>query len=167
MTVKLAGAALIVALSAFVATAYERPAPTPTKLEGVINDFSPNTTSPAGPYLVSGPWSLQWQPSGKAQFSASLTMVRPDTTSETTRNFHTHHITVENGEISVVNNTLVLTGGVTVTSNGNEVFPGSTVQIVISGGAVVPLSNFSLTFNGPVATHFTTEPYGGVVLVQH
>jgi hypothetical protein len=158
---------LLVALAAFAASAYDRPSPTPTKLEGVITDFSPTTTSPAGPYLVSGPWSLQWQPSGKAQFTASLTMVRPDATSQATRNFHTHHITVDDGEVTVANNTLTVTGAITVTSNGNEVFPGSTVQIVISGGTALPLTNLSLTFAGPVAAHFTGEPYEGVVLVQH
>jgi hypothetical protein len=57
-------------------------APSPTKLTGVINDFSPPTTNPAGPYVVNGHWSLQFQPSGAANFLASLTMVRSDNLDE-------------------------------------------------------------------------------------
>ena len=41
------------------------------KLEGVINDFSPRSTNPTGPYLVNGTGSLQLHANGKSDFTAS------------------------------------------------------------------------------------------------
>ncbi len=146
------------------------PTPTPTKLEGVINDFSPNSTSPAGVYLVSGPWSLQWEPSGKAKFTASLTMVRPNpaTDSEADRNFHTHHIVVKDGNVELVGTTIVVSGPALITASGstNPVLAGSTVRVEISGGNALTLSNMTLTFGGMAAMHFTDRPYNGVVTVR-
>jgi hypothetical protein len=147
MKTKLCWLALFLAVAAFVATAH--PAnETPRKLQGLINDFSPPNTSPAGPYLVTGPWSLQWQPSGKADFEASLTMVRRDGTS--TRNFHTHHVVVRDGEVTRETNqstgveTIVVTPkeNVTttlITSNGGipQVLAGGTVRIEITGGTAL------------------------------
>jgi hypothetical protein len=136
-------------------------APSPTKLTGVINDFSPPTTNPAGPYLVNGHWTLQFQPSRAADFSASFTMVRSD---DLDRNFHTHHVRMAAGQVTVTNTGgLLITGPAVITSGGNEVFPGSSVQIEITGGTVLPRTNLKLTFLGPVAFHFTSEPYDGVV----
>jgi hypothetical protein len=175
MRIKFAGAGVFLALTLFVVAAealYD--APSPTKLEGVINDFSPRSTVPTGPYLVSGLWSLQFQPNGKADFAASLTMVRSDLwfvetagdpESQTARNFHTHHIQMNVGQVEIVNGTMVITGPATITSNGNEVFPGSSVQIEITGGAVVGTSNIKLTIVGPAAAHFTSQPYEGVVTI--
>ena len=174
MKTKLACAAAFLALTMFAVAANAfYGAPSPTKLEGVINDYSPKSTNPMGPYLVSGPWSLQFQPSGKAEFAASLTMVRSDLSftglgaldpdSQAARNFHTHHVHVADGEVSFLGNAIVVSGTATVTSNGNEVFPGSTVQIEISGGTAVAPSNIKVTFGAPVSGHFTTQPYEGVV----
>ena len=175
MRTKLAGAGIFLALLVFVVAAnafYD--APSPTKLDGVINDFSPRSTVPTGPYLVNGLWSLQFHPNGKADFAASLNMVRSDLwfvetagdpESQVARNFHTHHVQMTSGQFAIVNNTIVVTGPATVTSNGNEVFPGSTVQIEISGGTTVAPSNMRLIFSGPVAGHFTSQPYEGVVTV--
>jgi hypothetical protein len=165
----------ILALTVFVMTAVSQNPTTPTKLEGVINDFSPRSTVPTGPYLVNGHWSLQFNPSGKANFTASLTMVRSDLwfvetngdpDSQAARNFHSHHIEVTNGQVQIVNNMIVVTGAATITSNGNEVFPGSSVQIEISGGNAVPRSNIKLIIGGPAAAHFTSEPYEGVVNIR-
>lgn len=165
----------ILALTLFVMTAMSQNPATPTKLEGVINDFSPRSTVPTGPYLVNGHWSLQFNPSGQADFTASLTMVRSDLwfvetngdpDSQAARNFHSHHIKVTDGQVQTVNNTIVVTGAATITSNGNEVFPGSSVQIEISGGNAVARSNMRLIIEGPAAAHFTSQPYEGVVNIR-
>lgn len=144
------------------------PTPTPTKIEGVVNDFSPNSTSPAGPYQVSGPWSLQWDPSGKAQFTASLTMVRPSpaTDSEADRNFHTHHIVVADAKVEIVGTTIVVSGPAKITASGNAVLPDSTVRVEIGGGNALTVSNMTLTFGGAAVAHFTDRPYNGVVTVR-
>jgi hypothetical protein len=176
MKTKLACAAAVLALTVFVVAANAfYGAPSPTKLEGVINDFSPASTVPPGPYLVNGLWSLQFHPNGKADFAASLTMVRSDLlftgaspldpNSQAARNFHTHHVHVTAGDVTVVGNAIVVTGTAVVTSNGNEVFPGSTVQIEITGGNAVAPSNIKLTFSAPASGHFTGEPYEGVVTI--
>ena len=148
----------------------------PNKFEGVINDFSPPSTNPAGPYLVSGPWSLQLHPDGKANFDASLTMARstcllasgnPICVDEMQRNFHTHHVQVTEGQVSTVGTTIIVTGAATVTSNGGQppVLAGSAVQIELSGGTLLAPTNIKLTFVGGAAAHFTGEPYEGVVRV--
>jgi len=149
----------------------------PNRFEGVINDFSPPSTNPAGPYLVSGPWSLQLHPAGKANFDASLTMVRstcllvsgnPICVDEAQRNFHTHHVQMTDGLVSMVGTTLVVNGAATVTSNGSQppVLAGSAVRIEISGGTLLAPTNIKLFFVGGAAGHFTAEPYDGVVLIR-
>src|SRR5215216_6267347 len=147
MRTKVAVAGLVLCLTVF-ATAFNASVQTSNtrNLAGVINDFSPRSTVPAGPYLVNGPWSLQLHPNGKSEFTASLTMVRSDLwfietggdpESQAARNFHTHHILMTDGEVSTVGSAIVVNGTAVVTSNGNQVFPGSTVQIEISGGTAV------------------------------
>lgn len=173
MTRRLALTGALLALTALVSGAGS---PRPVNFEGVINDFSPRSTMPMGPYLVSGPWSLQLHPHGKARFEASLTMVRSDLwfietsgdpESQTSRNFHTHHVHVTEGEVSSVGNTIVVTGMAIVTSNGNLVFAGSSpVQIEISGGSAVTFSNIRLSFGGAAAGHFTSQPYDGVITAR-
>lgn len=174
MRTKVVFASLVLCLTVF-ATAFNASEQTSRKLEGVINDFSPRSTNPTGPYLVSGPWSLQLLPNGKSNFTASLTMVRSDLwfinpggdpESQAARNFHTHHVLVTDGEVSVVGSSIVVNGAAVITSNGNEVFAGSTVQIEISGGTAVTPSNIKLTFSAPASSHFTNQPYKGVIVVQ-
>jgi len=149
--------------------------PNARKLSGVINDFSPRSTVPTGPYVVNGLWSLKLLPNGKAEFTASLTMVHSDLwiieaggdpESQADRNFHTHHVRVTDGQVSAVGSALVVEGTALVTSNGNQVFPGSTVRVEISGGTAVSPSNMKLTFGAPASSHFTGEPYEGVVVVR-
>jgi hypothetical protein len=176
MRTKVASAGLVLCLLVF-ATVFNASAQTssPRKLEGVINDFSPRSTVPTGPYLVNGKWSLQLHPNGKADFTASLTMVRSDLwfietggdpESQADRNFHTHHVRVTEGVVTTVGSSIVVDGTALVTSNGNQVFPGSTVRIEISGGTAVAPSNIKLTFNAPASNHFTNQPYEGVVVVR-
>lgn len=180
MKTKIGWLAPLLAVAAFVATAHpSNNAATPKKLQGLISDFSPPNTSPAGPYLVTGPWSLQWQPSGKADFEASLTMVRRDGTDEATRNFHTHHVVVHDGEVTRETNpstgveTIVITPqenvtSTLITSNGGvpQVLAAGTVRIEITGGTALAPTNIKLIFNGSASAHFTTEPYDGVVLLN-
>ena len=170
---KLLGAAVLVLVVFVTAAVSSDNAPMPTKLEGIINDYSPSTTAPAGPYHLNGPWSLEFNPSGRAQFSASLTMVHSDLwfvqtgadpNSQAARNFHTHHIKVTDGQFQIVNNVIVVTGPASLTSNGNEIFPGSTVRVEITGGNSQPLSNMKLIFAGPATAHFTDQPYHGVAI---
>jgi hypothetical protein len=176
MRSKLALTGLVLCLTAFaivIDASYETSST--TKMEGVINDVSPRSTGPTGPYLVNGPWSLQLHPNGKADFTALLTMVRSDLwfietggdpESEADRNFHTHHVLVIDGQVSTVGSAILVDGTAIVTSNGNQVFPGSTVQIEISGGTAVAPSNIKLRFGAPASGHFTSQPYEGVVLVR-
>ena len=72
--------------------------PTHAKFSGVINAYSPQTTT--GPYEVRGPWSLELN-GGKANFSAALNMILSDGWAITLnggnfdpngRGAHTHHI---------------------------------------------------------------------------
>ena len=60
----------------------------------------------------------------------------------------------------------MIDGTAIVTSNGNQVFPGSTVRIEISGGTAVAPSNIKLTFGAPASNHFTSQPYEGVVVAR-
>jgi hypothetical protein len=49
--------------------------PQPKTLSGVINAYTPQPSTGAGPYEVRGPWSLKWnRESGKADFYAALNM---------------------------------------------------------------------------------------------
>jgi hypothetical protein len=176
MRTKVAFAGFVLCLTAFaIAINASFETSSPRRLEGVINDFSPRSTVPTGPYLVNGPWSLQLHPNGKADFTASLTMVRSDLwfietggdpESQADRNFHTHHVLVTDGQVSTVGSAIVVDGTAIVTSNGNQVFPGSTVQIEISGGTAVAPSNIKVTFGAPASGHFTSQPYEGVVFVR-
>jgi hypothetical protein len=168
-----AGLVLLTLLVVATLTAFYG-APSPTKLEGTINDFSPRSTVPAGPYHVNGTWSLQLA-NGKADFVASLTMVHSDLwfienagdpESQAARNFHTHHIQLRDAQVDVVNGAIVVTGTPLITASGNQVFPGSTLQVEITGGNTVAPSNIRFSFGGPAAGHFTTQPYDGVVAIR-
>jgi hypothetical protein len=111
---------------------------------------------------------LKWDSSGKAEFTASLTMVRPNpaTDTEADRNFHTHHILATGANVELVGTTIVVSGPALITASGNQVFAGSTVRVEIGGGNALTLSNVTLTFGGAAAMHFTDRPYNGVVTVR-
>jgi hypothetical protein len=147
---------------------------------GTINDFTP-ATPVSGPWEVRGHWSLMVKGgSGKADFSASLTMERSDLgvmqsgggdlDNPTDRNAHTHHITLVDGELTSIPNGYQWTGKATITANG--MFPppfGSqlpTLTIDITGGNSVPFSNVTLLFGDPAAGHFGGHPLHGVVRTQ-
>jgi hypothetical protein len=150
------------------------------KFAGVINAYSPQTTSSAGvitgPYEVRGPWSLLLKREGtKADFSAALNMEFSDgwVLSQPTRNFdptlrnaHTHHITLTNADVMPIANGFQITGIATFTLSGNPAPPTvspSTLVIQITGGTDVEYSNISLTFQSPGSNHFGAAPLPGVV----
>lgn len=154
------------------------------KYSGVINDFTtasvPATVS--GPWEVHGHWSLTVnEGSGKADFSAALTMGRSDAgvtqsgngdfNDPTQRNAHTHHITLVEGVITPIPNNpngFRVTGPATITGNGKfppPFGPNSTLQIDVTGGNSVAFSNIAVTFEDDAMGHFGTPPLHGVVRI--
>jgi len=137
-------------------------APTPVKLSGLFNDFTPAGAS--GAWEVRGEWSLKVKGDlGTADFSAALTM---GLNTLAARNAHTHHITLVDGVVTPLTNGFRVTGTATITGNGNFPPPfggSSTVQIDITGGNTVAFSNIQLTFGGNAVAHFGPQPVNGVV----
>jgi hypothetical protein len=138
------------------------------RMSGLINDYSAG----GGPWHVHADWDVQINgESGKADFSAAVAMVRSDlwvvlTSADPAdteaRNPHTHHITLEGGDVTKLANGIRITGTATATGSGNPAFV-SPLQIDITGGSAVQFSNVSLTFSGAAAAHFGTAPLNGVV----
>jgi hypothetical protein len=163
---------------------------TPTRFSGVINDYAPvagNTTA----WELHGPWSLSLnKETGKAHFSAALTMglsaVGQSSTAlaDITLAQHTHNISMD-GQVTY-NPTdcpahaattpgytarIEISDSASVFANGNVPPFGqfSPLQVCISGGIVepnqpiVPFSNITLVFGGGAGTHFGTQAIHGVV----
>ena len=71
-------------------------------------------------------------------------MVRSENTS---REAHTHHISLTEGEVAALANGYRITGSAVMTSNGRLVgFSGSPVDIEITGSSAVPFANVAVTF---------------------
>ena len=143
--------------------------PRQLRLSGVINDYTPANVG--GPWVVGGNWSLTLRgESGTADFSAALTMVRSDLgvtdlNSPAARNAHTHHIRLR-GAVTAIPNGFRVSGPATITGNGSYPPPfggSSTLQIDVTGGNSVVLSNIKVTFSGDAASHFGSQPVNGVV----
>lgn len=142
---------------------------------GLINDYSPASVSPLGPWEVRGAWSMTWRKYiGTTDFSAALTMERSDywvltnsadVDNPSLRTQHTHHLTLVGGTVTPIANGFRVTGPVVVTGSGNPApfGPDSTLQIDVTGGSLVTYSNIKLTFGGDAAAHFGTQPLNGVV----
>ena len=150
-------------------------APAPERFSGIINDYTPASTS-SGPWEMHGTWSLKLKgDSGKADFSAAMTMEHPDSwialnpgspsnpnvNNPGTRSPHTHHITMLDALISYDTSVcpadspattvrLVVIGQPTITGNGSpapfEAMGPSTLQVCITGGTEVEYSNVTLGF---------------------
>ncbi|RSL16512.1 hypothetical protein EDE15_2030 [Edaphobacter aggregans] len=155
----------------------------PEKFSGQINAYTPTTTkAPTGPYEIRGSWSMNLKREGtKADFSAAVNMILSDgwvLTNSTvppnfdpsTRNAHTHHITMTDAEVTMLpNNAIQVSGTATVTLNGGPTpfAQQSPLTVVITGGGTGPddveYSNVTLTFASPASGHFGTEPLPGVV----
>ena len=159
----------------------------PARLSGVINDYAP-TGSTTTAWELHGPWSLTMnKETGKAHFSAALTMglsvlgQSSTAVQDITLAQHTHNITMD-GTVTYnptdcptaaaatppytarieINNTA------SVFANGNVPPFGefSGLQVCISGGVNepnVPFSNITLKFADGAATHFGSQAIHGVV----
>jgi hypothetical protein len=150
--------------------------PTATQFSGVINDYSPTTSSPMGPWEMRGPWTLTLnQDTSKADFSATLTMELSDytrnpsnidsTSATTGRMQHTHHIAIQAGTITqIATGGFELSGPVTITKDGSPApLAASTLSVDITGGKSVGFSNITLQFQGGATVHFGPQLIHGVV----
>jgi hypothetical protein len=150
--------------------------PTPAQFSGVINDYSPSTSTPMGPWEMRGPWTLTLnQDSSKADFSATLTMELSDytrnssnidsTSGVTGRMQHTHHIAIEAGTVTQISTGgFELSGPVTITKDGSPApLKASTLSVNITGGTSVGFSNITLQFQGGATVHFGPQLIHGVV----
>lgn len=131
------------------------------KLAGTINDYTAALDA-AGPWHISGDWLLSLKGNrGRGDFSAALNMVRADNAA---RAAHTHHVTLVHGDVTLVANGFRIAGAAGMTSNGNlAAFSGSTVDIQVTGGDALELSNVTVTFGGAAAGHFGDQPLHGVI----
>jgi hypothetical protein len=143
----------------------------PTILTGVINDY----VESGGAWHINGEWSAHAKgASGKADFFASLTMLRSDLwvlltmtdpTNPALRGAHTHHVGLVDGSVTVLANGWRISGAAIVTSNGSAAgFSGSPIDVEITGGSALLSANVKLTFSGAAAAHFGTQPLDGVVI---
>ncbi|HTS11248.1 MAG TPA: hypothetical protein VMH00_03950 [Candidatus Limnocylindrales bacterium] len=162
-----------------------------THFHGVINDFPVSANPTAGPWELRGPWSLDLQPHGRADFSASLTMEFSDLAAASgagtdSRHQHTHHVTMK-GATLILNPpqtdcpsgitpyptytwVLEVNGMAEVTGNGGSPFTGPVpLQVCLGGGPNLEISNITLVFTalatGPsqATNHFGAQPIHGVV----
>ncbi|MGB6459946.1 MAG: hypothetical protein WBG02_08280 [Candidatus Acidiferrum sp.] len=151
-------------------------APMPRHFSGVINDYSPASVTPMGPWEIRGPWSLNLKDeSGMADFSATLTMELSDftrtptnidtTTGSGSRMQHTHNITMQACKvIPLPTGGFEVSGPVTITKDGSPApLAASTLFVDITGGTTVEYSNITLTFEGGSILHFGSQAIHGVV----
>ena len=112
-------------------------------VKGKIHDFTGPMTpaDPAGPWQIDGDWTLTFNSaSGTVEILASLNMIRSD---NITRQGHTHHLRMVNGQVAPIANGYRFTGTATLTSNGAvAAFSGSPVSVEITANScnVVALS---------------------------
>jgi hypothetical protein len=149
--------------------------PMPDHLGGIINDYTA-ATGVSGPWEMHGTWSLKVDgKSGKADFSAVMTMEHPDSwiamnpgapgkpnvDNPATRSPHTHHITMTDAMVSYDTSVcpadspattvrLAIIGQPSITGNGTaapfEAKGPSTLQVCITGGTEVEFSNVTMAF---------------------
>jgi hypothetical protein len=163
---------VLVILVLAVGTAALAQAPRHLHFTGVINDYTPAVGS-TGPWEVRGPWTMTLdERSGKADFSAAVTMELSDSSLTSTniaasaRMQHTHHLTVEGGTVAPITGGFEVTGPVTITKDGGPApaaIQGSSLVIDVTGGTLVEFSNITLTFEDGAIGHFGSDPIHGVV----
>jgi hypothetical protein len=154
---------VVMAVPVMVSAAWAQQ-PTPTRMEGVINDYTADLDG-QGAWHIVGDWSLFLKgQSGRVDFIASLTMVRADNTS---RASHTHHVGIIDGTVTPIANGYRISGNAVITGNGAAAgFSGSRVDVDITGASLVPYSNVKLAFGGGAIGHFGDQPLDGVVNVR-
>jgi hypothetical protein len=111
------------------------------KLEGIIHHYTA-VLDANGPWHMSGEWSVWIKgDSGRADFSAALSMVRSDNAA---RQPHTHHVTIVDGDFALTGTGFAISGAAAVTGNGNLAFT-SPVEAQVTGGSAVPYSDVSVS----------------------
>jgi hypothetical protein len=147
----------------------------PTQFSGVIDDYTPATNTPAGPWEMRGPWTLTLNGDGKADFSAELTMELSDytrnpsnidsTSGASSRMQHTHHITMQGGTVTQISTGgFAVSGPVNITKDGSPApLTASTLSVDILGGTSVQYSNITLQFQGGGTVHFGSQLIHGVI----
>ncbi len=131
------------------------------RFSGVVNDYTANFDG-VGAWHITGEWTLQVKGnSGKGTFTAGLTMSRA---SVEPRSFHTHHITLADGAVTLLANGYRISGNAAMAGNGAFAgFTGAPITVDVTGGNAVPYSNLAITFGGGAAGHFGTGTVKGVV----
>jgi hypothetical protein len=166
----------IMVLTLAAATSVLAQAPAPTQFSGVIEDYTPSTSTPTGPWEMRGPWTLTLNgASGTADFSVELTMELSDytrnpsnidaTSGANGRMQHTHHITMQAGAVTqIATGGFEVTGPVSITKDGSPApLAASTLSVELVGGTTVGFSNITLQFQGGATVHFGTQLIHGVV----
>ena len=110
------------------------------KFEGTINEYT-DPASAIGSWQLTGKWSVHIKgTSGKADFTASIAMVRPGSGASP----HTHHVLLQDATVTTTANGWNIEGEPTITSNG--------------GGDTAGRAEFGLLLPlGPVTPHATFE----------
>jgi len=156
---------LALALALAVVTTVSVPvrATGPDKFEGTINEYT-DPASAIGSWHLTGKWSVHIKgTSGKADFTASIAMVRPGSGASP----HTHHVLLQDATVTTTANGWNIEGEPTITSNGaGPAFVGSTVKVELTGDTVVLPSNVKFTFQGAAVSHFGSGAIDGVVAVD-
>ena len=131
------------------------------RYSGTVNDYTANFDG-VGAWHITGEWTMSVKgDSGKGAFTVGLTMARA---AVEPRSFHTHHVTLEDGVVTMLPNGYRITGTAGMAGNGGFAgFTGSPVTVDITGGNAVPFSNIAITFGGGAAGHFGTGTIKGVV----
>jgi hypothetical protein len=158
------------------ATGVPAQTPAPAQFSGVINDYTPSTSSPMGSWEMRGPWSLTLNGAAStADFTATLTMELSDytrnssnidaTSGSTSRMQHTHHIQIVGGAVTQIPaGGFVVSGPASITKDGSPApFAASTLTVSITGGTAVGFSNMTLQFAGGAPVHFGSQLIHGVV----
>jgi hypothetical protein len=130
-------------------------------LDGLINAYTADLDG-QGPWHVAGPWSLDLRGGGRrADFSASLSMVRAD---NDPRQPHTHHVHLTHGTVTPIAGGFSVTGAAAITGNGALAgMSGSRIIVEVVGGDAVRFANLRLTFKDDAVGHFGDQPLAGVV----
>ena len=128
---------------------------------GVVNDYTANFDG-GGAWHIMGEWTMSVKGnSAKGTFAVGFTMARA---AVEPRSFHSHHVTLEDGVVTILSNGYRISGTAAITGNGNLAgFTGSPVTVEITGGTAVPFSNMAITFAGAAANHFGSGTIKGVV----
>ncbi len=135
----------------------------PFKIEGTLNDYT-DAANAAGPWHITAEWSAELRGrSGHVDFVGSLTMVRSASGAAS----HTHHIALMDATVTPIPNGYRISGDALITSNGAvAAFSGSHLDVDITGGPAIALSNVKLTFGGAAIAHFGDQPIEGVVALK-